>query len=77
MFKEIYEMFQTHLLTIPELKYIGFYANQFNNLEGEREIPFPAALVEIKPINNINNFGIRYQNMIVNVDIHIGTEIYK
>ena len=77
MFKSVFTLFQYYLLQVPEIKYVGFYANQFNNLEGEREIPFPAALIEILPITNINNLGDRVQNTIVSVNIHVGTEIYK
>jgi len=61
---------------VPEIKYVSLYNNQFNNPESNRQIPLPAVLIEILPIN-FNDLLQNVQYAEVNVNIHLGTEIYS
>lgn len=77
MYKHLYLLFQYNIKAyIPEIKYVSLYNRQFDNIQGEREYPFPACLVEILPMtfDNIGNFN---QTTIANVRLHVGTEIYE
>jgi len=76
MIKALYSFIQYQLLQqVPELKFIGMFNNQFTNIEGERDLPFPAALIEIKPFT-LDQMGCNYFSAKVNFNIHLATELY-
>jgi len=61
---------------IPEVKYISLYNNQFGNYEDNRQFDLPAVLIEILPIN-FDNLLNQVQYSEIQVNLHIGTEIYN
>jgi len=61
---------------VPEIKYVSLYNNQFNNIEINRPINYPAVLIEILPIQ-FNDLLHNVQYSPVSVNIHLGTEIYN
>jgi len=61
---------------VPDIKYISLYNNQFNNSDSNRPLPMPAVLIEILPIN-FDDLLQNVQMSIVEVNIHLGTEIYN
>lgn len=59
---------------LPEVKYFGLYRNQFMNVLKEREIDYPAILLEIKPIT-FNQQLMYNQDSEVTITLHVGMQI--
>lgn len=75
MNKSIYKLVEKVITEkLPQVKYFGLYRNQFFNSSGDREIPYPAVLLEIKPIT-FNQQLFYNQDSIVNITLHIGMNI--
>jgi len=74
MNKSIYKIVEKCINTIPEIKYFGLYRNQFLNDINEREINYPAVLLEIKPFTFKQQLYYN-QDTIVSISLHIGMNI--
>ena len=77
MIASIFKTFQYFITDrLPEIKYVTLYNNQFNNSDSNRALPMPSVLIEILPIN-FDNMLLNVQYAKVDINIHLGTEIYN
>lgn len=74
MNKSIYKIVEKNISQISEIKYFGLFRNQFTNVTNEREINYPAVLLEIKPITFKQQLMYN-QDAVVNITLHIGMQI--
>ena len=66
------------LRTIPELKLVTIWNNQFQYMDNGEiySFPFPCAFVEISA-DGFEQLGNRYQATDINIKIHIGEDFYN
>ena len=74
--KTLYTELRTQLETIPELKWVRLWNNQFEREETENPFLFPCCFIEFKPstYSDLTN-GVQQYDMIVT--LHLGFESYK
>lgn len=74
MNKSIYNICEHIINQLPQVKYFGLYRNQFNNSNKDREINYPAVLLEIKPIVFNQQLGYN-QDATVTISLHVGMQV--
>ena len=76
MFQAIYKLFEYILKTnVEEIKYISLYSNQFNRENESDRISYPAAFLEIVPLETTQWLdSVQYST--VTVRLHIVSEFY-
>lgn len=75
MNQSIYNLVQKVITDkLPQVKYFGLYRNQFNKNTTDREINYPAVLLQIQPVNFNQQLNWN-QDAVCNIVLHIGMEI--